>query len=112
MLRKIADFAKSMLWRCCGSTGTTGKARARAEPISELDAGFVHVKASPRARPKTLAELVDANDRRSGLYSELTVDGGRGFAPPFLHRRKADPTARPCPLPGTLTFFGTVLMVA
>ena len=26
----------------------------------------------------------------------------------FLHRRKADPTARPYPLPGTLTSFGTV----
>jgi SAM-dependent methyltransferase len=41
---------------------------------------------------------------------ELTRDGGRGFASPFLHRRKADPTARPYPLPGTLTFFGTVFM--
>src|SRR6202035_5720183 len=41
---------------------------------------------------------------------ELTRDGGRGFASPFLHRRKADLTARPYPLPGTLTFFGTVFM--
>ena len=56
------------------------------------------------------AEHVDANDRRSGRYTELTRDGGRGFASPFLHRRKADPTARPYPLPGTLTFFDTVFM--
>jgi len=46
----------------------------------------------------------------SGRYTELTRDGGRGFASAFLHRRKADPTARPYPLPGTLTFFGTVFM--
>ena len=75
-------------------------------PISELAAGFVHLKACSTHA----AEHVDANDRRSGRYTELTRDGGRGFASPFLHRRKADPTARPYPLPGTLTFFGTVFM--
>jgi hypothetical protein len=75
-------------------------------PISELAAGFVHLK----AYSMHAAEHVDANDRRSGRYTELTRDGGRGFASPFLHRRKANPTARPYPLPGTLTFFGTVFM--
>ena len=74
-------------------------------PISELAAGFVWKAYSTHA-----AEHVDANDRRSGRYTELTRDGGRGFASPFLHRRKADLTARPYPLPGTLTFFGTVFM--
>src|ERR1700719_4667279 len=67
-------------------------------PISELAAGFVHLKACSTHA----AEHVDANDRRSGRYTELTRDGGRGFASPFLHRRKADLTARPYPLPGTL----------
>jgi hypothetical protein len=75
-------------------------------PISELAAGFVHLKACSTHA----AEHVDTNDRHSGRYTELTRDGGRGFASPFLHRRKADPTARPYPLPGTLTFFGTVFM--
>jgi hypothetical protein len=53
----------------------------------ELEAGFVHVK-PPRARRKSPAELVDGNDRRSGLLqwrggscrarrcAELTVDWG------------------------------------
>src|SRR5580700_9135736 len=75
-------------------------------PISELAAGFVHLKACSTHA----AEHVDTNDRHSGRYTELTRDGGRGFASPFLHRRKADLTARPYPLPGTLTFFGTVFM--
>src|SRR6202030_45649 len=75
-------------------------------PISALAAGFVHLKACST----DAAEHVDTNDRHSGRYTELTRDGGRRFASPFLHRRKAGPTARPYPLPGTLTFFGTVFM--
>jgi hypothetical protein len=51
-------------------------------PISELAAGFVHLKACSTHA----AEHVDANDRRSARYTELTRDGGRGFASPFLAR--------------------------
>jgi hypothetical protein len=69
-------------------------------------AGFVHLKACSTHA----AEHVDTNDRHSGRYTELTRDGGRGFASPFLHRRKADAAARPYPFLGTLTFFGTVFM--
>ena len=90
--------------------GMANKDAARSSksptPISELAAGFVHLKACSTQA----AEHVDTNDRHSGRYTELTRDGGRRFASPFLHRRKADPTARPYPLPGTLTFFGTVFM--
>jgi hypothetical protein len=56
-------------------------------------------------------ELVDANDRRSGLYdgkvgrvgappgcTELTDRWGRRVRIPFLHGGKADPRVRPCPL--------------
>ena len=46
----------------------------------ELEAGFVHVK-PPRALRKSLAELVDANDRRSGLYNGEVGRVARAGAP-------------------------------
>jgi hypothetical protein len=70
------------------------------------------VKASPRHAANRSLSSSTQKIGVPGFKTELTVDGGRGFTSPFLHRRKADPTARPCPLPGTLTFFGTVVMVA
>ena len=56
---------------------------------ADLDLRFVHVKA-PQACRKSLAELVDANDRgfHDDDVTELTVEGGTEVSSPrSLHRR-------------------------
>src|SRR5260370_31264926 len=63
-------------------------------PISELAAGFVHLKACSTHA----AEHVDTNERNSGRYTELTRSGGRGCASPLLHQRNTDQTSRTSPL--------------
>ena len=73
-----------------------------AEADLQLEGGFVRVKGAPGMR-KSLAELVDANDRRSGAsrwrvvasraarVHELTADGGpRGFESISLQQRVSD----------------------
>jgi hypothetical protein len=50
-----------------GEKGTARYSKSR-KPISSSTPAFVHVKAAPGMR-KSLAELVDANDRRSGVAS-------------------------------------------
>jgi hypothetical protein len=52
-----------------------------------------------------LAEFVDANDRRPGLYTELAIDGGRGFTSPFPPPAKGTPDSEILPLPGIPTFW-------
>jgi hypothetical protein len=79
---------------------------------ADIELRFVHVKA-PQACRKSLAELVDANERafrasrwRRGAASyareciELTVEGDRGFESPSLHRRvRCEPGAGLVPAP-------------
>jgi hypothetical protein len=56
-----------------------------AEADLQLEGGFVRVKGAPGMR-KSLAELVDANDRRSGASRWRVVEGvgGHPVRPSYL----------------------------
>ena len=74
--------------------------------VSELAAGFVHLKACSTHA----AEHVDTNDRHSGRYTELTRRRRAGVRIPFPPPAKGGPDSQTLPFAGTLTFFGTVFM--
>jgi hypothetical protein len=69
--------------------GERGRRQMLEVAQADLELRFVHVKA-PQVCRKSLAELVDANDRgfHDDDVTELTVEGGtEGSSPRSLHRR-------------------------
>jgi hypothetical protein len=66
-----------------------------AEADLQLEGGFVRVKGAPGMR-KSLAELVDANDRRSGA-SRWRVVASRAARVHRAHRRRGTEGSNPSP---------------
>ena len=80
-----------------GGKGTPPDARV-AEADPQLEGGFVRVKGAPGMR-KSLAELVEANDRRSGA-SRWRVVASRTARVHRAHRRRGTEGSHPAPSSG------------